>query len=119
MPIWGAFVSIGPTWPDPAPADVALHQWYATVGGHERHLVRALVTESVDAALFHALNVIDGTAGTLIRGTSTHLLITLQVDQTDGPPIAVALNPSGEPLDDLHDEFQWAVQALEQPAEER
>lgn len=113
-----SWLSNGPSWPEPEQAFLELHQWYTGLATEDRRKVKLIVEEAVESALFHALNVIDGTAGTLIYNTNTHLLITLQVYSTireyelGTPTVVIPLNELDGPIVEFHDEFQQAVREL-------
>lgn len=117
-------LSTGPTWPQPEEAHLQLHRWFSALDKPEQRLVRLLVEKTAYSAIFGVMNVLDGTAGTLIPDTNTHLLITLQVYSSFReldlgiPTVSVILNDPKTPIVEFHDRFQWAVQELEESSEE-
>jgi hypothetical protein len=109
----------GPPGRKPSPEAVARHMWFRNLTTEDQSHVSEIIRESVDAAIFGVLVVLDGlSGGNPVEGTTSDFALELQTyadEETrreNAPEISVRINPA-DTTEPLHDLFRWK---LEEPS---
>ena len=108
----------GPPGRKPSPDAVARHVWFRNLSPEDRSRVTEIIRESVDAAIFGVLVVLDGVSGgNPIEGTTSDFALELQTYADEdaraenAPEMSVRINPS-DTTELLHDLFRWKLEEL-------
>ena len=109
----------GPSVPRTMKDKVVWHQWFQGLGDEDKEYVYQIIRETVDAALFSTLVILDGAAGRPIPGKLSDFALYLQeyddedAERSDLPKFRVRLN-SVNATEDLHDIFKWSLKEYNQ-----
>lgn len=106
----------GPPGRKPSPYAVARHMWFRNLSAEDQSRVSDIIRESVDAAIFGVLVVLDGlSGGNPVEGTTSDFALELQTYAHDearrenAPATSLRINPS-DTTEPLHDLFRWKVE---------
>jgi hypothetical protein len=109
-------LSDGPPGRKPPPDAVARHMWFRNLSTEDQTRVTEIIRESVDAAIFGVLVVLDGFSGGYpIEGTTSDFALELRTYANNEaradnfPEMSIRINPS-DTTEFLHDLFQWKLE---------
>lgn len=109
-------LNVGPPGRKPSPDAVARHNWFKSLSSEDQSRVGEIIRESVDAAIFGVLVILDGlSGGNPVEGTTSDFALELRTYADEhtraenSAATSVRINPSNT-TEPLHDLFRWKLE---------